>query len=323
MTESVALLILPHLRVQNANAVSGPLTWGFPSPTAFTGFAHAIQRRFSNELNTGIGGVGIVCHRFDPQVTKPPGRHTRVFNLTRNPIKPNGKPASFFEEGRAHMEITLLIAVHDFMTLRTGEQFARDIMQAVEGMRLAGGAILPTRPGLRFQGMWLPLADDTEGQSEQFRKLRRTLLPGFALVQREDVLAAHMDELREKRPRANALDALLDLSRLNFEPDLPDPDRPGEIMWGIRAKPGWQVPLPVGYAALSEPYEPGRVKNTRDDSTPFRFVECLYSLGEWVSPHRVTNLEQLLWHRVTKPDQGLYLCVNHYSNHRTTASTGA
>ena len=39
------LLLLPHLRVQNANAISSPLTWGFPAPTAFLGFVHALERR--------------------------------------------------------------------------------------------------------------------------------------------------------------------------------------------------------------------------------------------------------------------------------------
>ena len=32
-----ALLLVPHLQVQNANAISSPMTWGFPSITAFTG----------------------------------------------------------------------------------------------------------------------------------------------------------------------------------------------------------------------------------------------------------------------------------------------
>ena len=33
--ESPGLLVLPHLRIQNANAISSPLTHGFPSMTAF------------------------------------------------------------------------------------------------------------------------------------------------------------------------------------------------------------------------------------------------------------------------------------------------
>ncbi len=45
VTDPEALLLLPRLSIQNANAISSPLTWGFPSPGAFTGFVHALQRR--------------------------------------------------------------------------------------------------------------------------------------------------------------------------------------------------------------------------------------------------------------------------------------
>lgn len=37
LPNSDGLLILPRLRVQNANAISSPLTHGFPSMTAFLG----------------------------------------------------------------------------------------------------------------------------------------------------------------------------------------------------------------------------------------------------------------------------------------------
>ena len=90
MTEINTLLTLPRLRVQAANAVSGPLTWGFPSPTAFTGFAHALERRLATDLPAGFQGIGIICHRFEPQIFRPAGSFTRVFCLTRNPVSKNG-----------------------------------------------------------------------------------------------------------------------------------------------------------------------------------------------------------------------------------------
>lgn len=322
MTEPVALLLLPRIRVQNANAVSGPLTWGFPAPTAFTGFVHALQRRFSDELKNGFGGVGIVCHHFDPQVAKLPGRYTRYFHLTRNPLNKKEKPSAIVEEGRAHMEISLVISVLDFKSQKSGEYFAEDVMEAVLGMRLAGGSILPIRQGGRFAAQWLPLANDIEGQIKQFRKFRRRLLPGFALVHREDKLAEHLEEMRQARPEANALDALMDLSRLNIEPNLPNPEKPGEKMWGVQAKSGWLVPIPIGYAGISRLYPPGGVQNSRDSETEFRFVECIYSLGEWVSPHRMTGFYQLLWHYGADPDKGIYRCYNHYSTVPTAADNG-
>ena len=45
--QPAGLLVLPRLKVQNANAISSPLTWGFPPPSAFLGFAHALERRLS------------------------------------------------------------------------------------------------------------------------------------------------------------------------------------------------------------------------------------------------------------------------------------
>ncbi|EQD77973.1 CRISPR-associated Csy2 family protein [mine drainage metagenome] len=91
------------------------------------------------------------------------------------------------------------------------------------------------------------------------------------------------------------------------------------MQWGIRKRPGWLVPLPIGYAALSSLYPAGEVENARDDSTPFRFVESLYSLGQWVSPHRLENLQQLLWHVKSEPEKGIYQCVNRFSDACNTA----
>ena len=73
------------------------------------------------------------------------------------------------------------------------------------------------------------------------------------------------------------------------------------------------MPLPIGYAGISPLYAPGEVANSRDDSTPFRFVESLYSLGEWVSPHRLDTLEQLLWTHEADPNAGLYRCRNRHA----------
>ena len=43
--EFTHLLVLPHLKVHNANAVSSPLTHGFPSMTAFLGLMWALERK--------------------------------------------------------------------------------------------------------------------------------------------------------------------------------------------------------------------------------------------------------------------------------------
>ena len=316
LIDAGGLLILPRLQIQNANAISGPLTWGFPSPTAFTGFAHALERRLkdhSGDLKLGFGGVGIVCHRLEPQVSQPAGRRTQVFCLTRNPMGKDGAPMALVEEGRAHMEVSLVIVVKDRFDDFDGNEWAKTAHYAVQGMRLAGGSLLPARNGERYEAWWQVLAKNLNSQDEVLGKLRRRLLPGFALVQREDLLAERLAEIRIEQPHATALDALLDLSRLNIEPTTLNPDQPEAVAWQVRKPPGWIVPLPVGYAGISPLYEASEVENTRDGLTPFRFVECLYSLGQWVSPHRLKHFHQLFWHTEADLENGIYRCLNRYS----------
>ena len=60
-----AILVLPRLRVQNANAISSPLTHGFPSITAFTGLMWALERKLSQ------AGISTVQLALDPIRTDP------------------------------------------------------------------------------------------------------------------------------------------------------------------------------------------------------------------------------------------------------------
>ena len=314
MTEISGLILLPRILVHNANAISGPLSWGFPSPTAFTGFAHALERKFASQVSAKFSSVGIICHHFEAQVSKPAGRQHRVFCLSRNPLGKDGGAPATVEEGRIHMEISLLIAVSNCST-RNGEKLAKQCLEAAYGMRLAGGSPL-FREGERYQASWKTLSGNVKSDNAAFRQLRSRLLPGFALVQRDDLLKSHLAEMRKTAPASTVLDALLDLSRLNFDPVITPASEPGKaeaVEWQIRKKPGWLVPLPIGYAGISDLYPPGTVANTRDESTPFRFVESLYSLGEWVSPHRIQCFEQLLWTQEADAEKGIYRCHNRHA----------
>lgn len=301
------LILLPRLRVENANAISGPLSWGFPAPSAFTGFVHALGRRFSDQ-GVELDGVGIVCHHFAPQVSRPEGTYRYRFNLARHPMGKDGKPPGTIEEGRAHLEVSLLIGVRGDLDEVEGRRFVKQLHQSALGMRLAGGSIRPSPSGKRYEPDYKELSDTLEGQETMFRELRRRLLPGYALVSRHGVLEEQLGELRERQPEATALDALLELCRLNVDPVADDPERPEQVEWRAgRARPGWLVPLPVGYGAISPIHPPGEVRNARDTDTPFRFVESLYSLGEWRSPHRLRHPRDLLWYHRADPDAGTYL----------------
>lgn len=56
-----SLLILPRIKVENANAISG-LIYGFPAVTHFLGYVHALSRELETLHRIKLGGCGIVCH---------------------------------------------------------------------------------------------------------------------------------------------------------------------------------------------------------------------------------------------------------------------
>jgi len=303
-----ALLLLPRLRVQNANAIAGPMSWGFPAVTAFTGFVHALQRRLQADgLDIALDGVAIICHRFEEQTSQPAGKRTRVFHLTRNPVNADGSSAAIVEQGRMHLEISLLIGMQGDLPEgnEARQQLASRIQHCALGMRLAGGSLLPSlrRPSL------LVLGGSAEGDRQLLQKLRPQLLPGFALVSRQDLLVEHTMALQQQNPQADPLDALLDLIRINVDPPQVDAaEGSPAARWHVRPRAGWLVPIPVGYRALDEVQPAGTVRNARDNATPFRFVESLYSLGQWLSPHRISDPTTLFWYHRAEPENGLYRC---------------
>lgn len=326
-----ALLVFPHLRVQNANAISSPLTHGFPSITAFTGLMWALERKLAQAgIPLRLHAVGVVCHHHQEQVTQ---GHVRSFNLTRNPVDKDGSTAAIVEEGRIHLDISLVFTVSEKRAAGTAailvqgagvqmQQWADQAGEVLSQMRVAGGSLLPTRaaPGRRVRPRLSVLAEDATERSRQFREWRRQWLPGFALVGRDDLLADRLHRLRDKAPQTTLLDAWLHASRFNHEPVASEPGQPapadGKQLWADPWRgpgSGWTVPIPVGYAALSPRHAAGEVLHTRDATTPLRFVESVYSLGEWISPHRLTHLEQLLWHAETDEARGLYRCRSGYA----------
>lgn len=307
------LLVMPHLHVQNANAISSPLTHGFPSMTAFLGLMWALERKtHAAGLDLAFQAIGVVCHGHQEQITK--GGFVKTFRLTRNPVDKDGSTAAIVEEGRIHLELSLVFAFCSERWSREPE--ARDasistVAGLLAGMRVAGGTLLsPMQPARhRYRPWGIDLTGTEDDRRAVFRKARLRLLPGFALVSREDRLEARLVELQTENPTASRLDAWLSLSRINWRWE--SDEKSGGWIHDRRGQ-GWTVPIPVGYGGLGELHAPGSVPNARDATTPFHFVESLYSIGEWISPHRLTSPQQLLWYADSQPDNKLYRCRNDY-----------
>lgn len=333
------LLVFPHLRVQNANAISSPLTHGFPAMSAFLGLMWALDRKAGAAgLDLAFSSVGVVCHDYQEQVQE---GYVKSFRLTRNPVDKDGSTAAIVEEGRIHLDISLLFGVSSLRWRENPDQADADLAQVADllaGLRIAGGSILPPpAPGLR---RYRPYRLDQTGPrgvpEDPFHKARLRLLPGSALVARDDLLIqpqpndqppeASLAAPPDQSPALPAqLEAWLSHCRFNWRYRRnEEKEESGKGEWHHdRKKGGWIVPLPVGYGALGPIQPPGTVARTRDQETPFRFVESLYSLGEWVSPHRLQSAQDLLWYGESEPDSGRYRCRNDYvSPHQAQAEAG-
>lgn len=337
-------LYLVRLQVENASIISSHLTWGFPAPSAFTGFAHALQRKLNNVdiyQTVECFGVGIVCHQFLPQVTKTSEYRYAPYqlNLARPPLEADGSTPALVEEGKGHMEVSLIIGLtgdtldshlsaNDAELNFDTQNLIAKLNQLVYGMRLAGGVILP------HQRVRPRLVNWSQAKAkETTKKLRPYLLPGFVLIHRHDVLMTHQQWLNQHPPyllathsnKADLLDTLLDISRLNLASspvrkadEQTEQDQPISGEWQLRIRPthlkGWLVPVPIGYGALTDVLEAGSVPGVRDDQYPVTFVESLMSLGEWKSPHRIEDLSHILWAYDTNPDHGLYSLIQPFAS---------
>lgn len=297
------LILLPRLRVENANAVAG-LTWGFPAITHFLGYMHALSRKLTLSHGLRLDSCAVICH--EHQVHAYSSGWDYQFALTRNPLTRDGKTASFNEEGRMHMTVSLVFECHgEIINGESGRQeLAAHLQKLCQTQKLAGGSIVALRD--------VKIVDYPQTERETRQVLFR-LLPGFALLDRSPWLAEHYQSLIEQNPEATMLDAWLDFAALKIKAavpennDAPQAGDPAHWQYVPKPQPGYLVPLMTGYQRISECFSPGQVANARNSETPFAYAEAVYGVGEWRGLHRVKDISELFW-RYRTTETGYYCC---------------
>lgn len=295
-----SLIFLRRIRVENANAIAG-ITWGFPAITHFLGFTHALSRMLTQTHELRLDGCAVVCHGH--QIHAHTSGRDYQFALTRNPLTREGKTASFNEEGRMHLTVSLLLECHGEIPYgEYGQQDLADyLLELYPTLRLAGGSIISIEDISVL---------DMPASGRDMSRVQWRLMPGFVLRDRSAWLGEHHQTLLAENPRATLLDAWLDFASLKIQAESPED---GEIHEGdpatwLRvpgARPGYLVPLMTGYQRVSELYAPGVVANARDERTPFAFTEAVYGIGEWCGLQRIHSLEEIFW-RYHTTDTGYY-----------------
>ena len=297
------VIVLRKMKVHGANAITG-FTWGFPAVTHFLGYTHALQRKLPEQFDLSFNGCGLVCHTHQVHTHKPSPYDPARFSLSRNPLDKSGKSASFVEEGKLNMDVTLLIPVTENRQVASWEreELTAYLLRQAARQRLAGGVITNT-----------PTVEIADVQDERHsKKLLRSLLPGFTLVSRHDLLQAEQERQRMAHTPDPEWAAWLSFASLRYAAK-PDETKNGKTPWQLQEKPetGWIRPIAIGYKRISQLYDPGAIANTRDACSPACFVENLYSIGQWLSPHRIRELSHLFWqYEYTEPSA--YICRNNY-----------
>ncbi len=283
------ILLIPHIKIQNANALSSPYTIGFPAMTAWLGAVHALQRKLNQNGLDAVTfmSVAVICHEIDLQTYKGVGNFVHSIVGTGNPLDKDGTRSAFIEEGRCHLDVSLAIE-YDGVDIDSQNIFIDAIsLQLHAGMKMASGDILDFKSPEVFKII----------EEKDLRKLTRKLMPGYAIVERRELMKGAMREGQD------AMDAMLDYLKVMHRCEL---DKNEKVEWTSKRKTsGWIVPIATGFYGITAL---GQAENQRDQDTPHRFAESVVTLGEFIMPYRIKNLDDMLWHTYADIDNNLYLC---------------
>jgi CRISPR-associated protein Csy2 len=290
------ILLIPHLRIHNANALSSPFTIGFPAMTAWLGLTHALQRMINEHgIAITIPATGVVSHQLDLQTYRGSNDFVSSIVGTGNPLDKTGARSSFIEEARCHLDVSLLIELQGVSQEQDDEIIEQVSHLLNSKMKVAGGDIQTFSPPAIF------VIED--GNEADLRRLTRKIMPGYVLIERRDLMIEAMQQGQD------AIDALIDYVAIHHSCEQTDD---GEVLWTSRRKtqtdkpPGWIVPVATGFHGISEL---GQAKNQRDPETLHRFAESLVTLGEFKMPHRFESMADMLWCYQVDSTNNLYQCV--------------
>ncbi|EKL22306.1 CRISPR-associated family protein [Vibrio cholerae HC-61A2] len=292
-------MILPHLKIHNANALSSPFTVGFPAMTAWLGFVHALERKLSQAglSDLMLHSAAVVSHRCDVQTHKGEGDFVHSIIGTANPLDKDGSRSAFIEEARCHLDVSLVIEWSGNEEQVQQPEFTEQLQAVIATMKVAGGDVLAVgKPSVKSV-----ITEDDTG------RVLRQLMPGYVLIERRDLMIDAMQQ------GDDAIDALLGYLTVHHHCEQLEDQ---SVVWHSQRKTsGWIVPIATGFQGISPL---GEAKNQRDPSVPHRFAESVVTLGEFVMVHKIKHLDDILWQYHPDLENDLYLCqkVNAINEHQ-------
>ena len=292
------LLLIPRLKIHNANALSSPYTIGFPAMSAWLGFMHNLQRQLTSDFQElKFEGIVVSCHEINLQTYKGKNDFNSSIIATGNPLDKNGKRPSFIEEARCDLEVSIAIE-YQGLDQRNFDDFREKLITLIHKSKIASGDVINFNSEKIKPFKILEMKD--------FRAFIRHLMPGFCLVSRRDLMQQEMEQGQ------GAIDSLLESLKTTTTINI-DKNAKIEKLFS-RKESGWIVPIAVGYQGISEL---SSATNARDNTTPHRFAESVITLGEFIMPYRFNKIDEMLWRYKADLTNDLYLCDNQYPNFLT------
>lgn len=323
MNDTAFYILLDQIKIADANAISGPLSYGFPSINGFLGAVHALERRLKKAHFPEIrfDGVLISCQEYSPKIDN--SGYEATFIPKRAPLDKNAKTAGIVEEGYVNLTVSLIIKAFgnpiEFLNFESNKKTLQNQFKQFSLLHRFAGGTVESIQGVTFY------------RTDEENILKKRLLPGYVLIDATEdaaniyyeMIEGYRTEIEEEidestgeitnralnplgsNPTANTLDILLNTAIIHqIAPDEKDGTWQS---YSFKSNRGWLVPIPIGYQAISPQYQPRALSNARNLSYPSQFVEAIYALGKWVFPHRLEgDIEQYFW-RYTETVENLYL----------------
>ncbi|ASY29990.1 type I-F CRISPR-associated protein Csy2 [Taylorella equigenitalis] len=283
-------LIIPRVRVINANAMSAPFIIGLPSITSFMGFTHKLQLDIQEEINRDIRFLrtGISIHSFNLRAYKEGSRN--LLSITRNPLKKDGTSPSFVEEAKCNFEVSIVIEVSG-LPVSDNDKLVSRINNSLLGYKVSSGDLLSFKKPFIY-------SIDLD-KYEEVKGLLKKLMLGYVLTERKDLIIKRNNEEKRK----NSLDSLLDYLKVFVHEDKDN------IKNHFKIESGWLVPITVGYHGLTTPEE--NINECREPKFNHVFCESLVTLGEFKLPTTINNIDDFLWKYAYESEKNYFYCTTH------------
>lgn len=275
-------ILVSNLKIEGANAASSNITVGFPAITAWMGMVHAWERKLWQMVPDIIPpvfeAVGISCRKFNLQTYKDKTSWIATIPNRRKPMEYRNSKyshAAIIDEPKADMIVDLVLSLKDY-EYQSYNDIVENLPDAIAQSRAVGGYVVST-PDILFMEL-----EDDEDLKEMNRRFTTKMMPGFALINRPDLMEED-----------SSLDRMLDILSVQTS-QITDENGNTYMTPPIQNTSGWIVPIVTGFRRLNEPTKP--IKNERAARFKHCFVEPAISLGEFKMVNQIKNIKHMLWY---------------------------